>query len=68
MFIINGWLNGQTREAIRESLGIKNHNSISAYFSKLQNMSVQLVDALLEPLGGVGKIVEIDESMFGKSE
>jgi hypothetical protein len=62
------WWNGETNEKINEYLKIGNNATVPLWTKKCREIAVQMCIVLSEPIGGLGMVVEIDESMFGKSK
>ena len=50
-----------------EDMDFGNNATVPRWARRCRDISVMLCFGLSEPIGGPGKIVEIDESMFGKS-
>lgn len=60
------WWNGFSQQTIAATIKIENNKTLTNWFRKLRELAVQSTFVLSEPIGGPGKIVEIDESKFGK--
>ena len=56
-----------TTTDIVSDLKFGNRATVSKWSRKCRETAVQMCFAHSEPIGGPGKIVEIDESKFGKS-
>lgn len=56
-----------TQEMTAQTLRINNGKTLVRWWRKCREVAVQTCIGLSEPIGGPGIVVEIDESMFGKS-
>lgn len=62
------WLEGHTQEHTARAARINNGKTLVQWWRKCREVAVQVCIGLSEPIGGPGVVVEIDESMFGKSK
>lgn len=61
------WFDGFTQERAARALQVNNGKTLVRWWRKCREVAVQTCIGLSEPIGGEGVVVEIDESMFGKS-
>lgn len=57
-----------TQVRTAKALRIENGKTLVCWWRKCREVAVQVCIGLSEPIGGPGIVVEIDESMFGKSK
>ena len=60
------WWDGDTMEKAAERLQIVNNRTLTTWWRRCQEVTIEMCIALSEPICVDGAIVEIDESKFGK--
>ena len=58
-------ISGMSQEQVKDQMGIDSHTSVDWYHFH-REICEEVVINRSEPIGGVGKRVQIDESKFGK--
>ena len=68
VYIAFHWWRGWKAVDIADDLNLSSKGTIDRWIKRLSNVTFDAAICQSEPIGGVGKIVEIDESKFGKGK
>lgn len=60
------WVNGACNDVIENEVGVSSSETLADWNSFCREICVDVCGHDSEMIGGVGKVVEVDESMFGK--